>query len=97
MDPKKIAEFILEKIAGCRFVGISTDNEIFIEFTSNNEALEVIACNVLKENFPKASKVIVVVRPSIEQVTEMVEALNELLEEASYEQPKRPLLDIGEF
>lgn len=96
MDPKSIAEFIQENIMGCRLVGVSSDNEVFLEFDHEDEDLELGASKLLKEQFPEASKIVTIVRPSIPQMTEMVNALNKVLN-APEDKPKRPLLDIEEF
>jgi len=97
MDPKNIAEFIQENIMGCRLVGVSSDNEVFIEFDHEDLDLETGAVNLLKDKFPAASKIVSVVRPSIQQMTKMVDALNGLLKDAEETGAGKTLLDIGEF
>lgn len=96
MDPKNIAEFIQENTMGCHFVGISSDNEIFLEFDHDDEDLELGVSKLLKKKFPQVNKIVTIVRPSIIQMTEMVNELNTLLNEPE-EKSKNPLLDIGEF
>lgn len=96
MDPKRIAEFIQDNIMGCRLVGVSSDDEIFVEFDHDDPDLEMGASHLLKGTFPEASKIVTVVRPSIVQMTQMVDDLNKMLEEPE-DKPKGPLLDIGDF
>jgi len=97
MDPKSIAEFIQENIMGCHLVGVSSDNEVFVEFDHEDPDLETGASRLIKENFPSISTVVTVVRPSIKQMTQMVNDLNDLLQEHEDGNPSGPLLDIGGF
>jgi len=91
---KEIAEFISENIDGCKFVGISSDNEVFIEFSQSAPEREGAVATTIRTRFPYIEKVTVVIRPSIEEVKEMVDGLNKYLDE---EPKKKDLLDIGSF
>lgn len=95
---QSIANFTNEKIAGCRFVGISDDNEVFIEFEHNNQEWMQEAKSKLLQEFPEVKEVVSVVRPSIQTLTEMVEALNAIVDEPQPSKPREPdLLDIESF
>lgn len=91
---KEISEFIKANIMGCKFVGISSDNEVFVEFDHEDSDLESAAIKRIRDEFDYITKVTVVVRPSIEQIKQMVDGLNEVLDD---KQPKKNLLDIGNF
>lgn len=93
IDCKKIGTFIEDTIVGCRFVGISSDNEVFIEFEHDDESLQISAAELLRSEFPELSKVILVGRVNIKQAKETVDQLNQLLQE---EKPNSRL-DIGSF
>jgi hypothetical protein len=93
--PKQIGEFIRDNIMGCHFVGFSSDGEVFAEFDHEDEDLELAASRLLQETFPEVKKLVTVVRPSLREVQEMVEALNEALETPSPPKPK--LLGIDGF
>jgi len=92
---KEIAEFIQARLPGCKFVGISSDNEVFIECEYEDEEMTNGAALRIKREFSYITRVTVVVKPSIESVKEMVDGLNKFLEEE--EAPKKPLLGIGKF
>ncbi len=91
---KEIAEFINEYIDGCSFVGISSDNEVFIRFDRESPDRESAAGTAIRTRFPQVEKVIVVIQPSIGQVKQMVDDLNNFLEEPP---AKKGGLDIGSF
>jgi hypothetical protein len=91
---KEIAEFIKEYIDGCSFVGISSDNEVFIRFDRESPDRESAAGTAIQTRFPHVEKVIVVIQPSIGQVKQMVDDLNNVLEDSP---AKKDLLDIGSF
>jgi hypothetical protein len=91
---KEIAEFINEYIDGCSFVGISSDNEVFIRFDRESPDRESAAGMAIQTRFPHVEKVIVVIQPSIGQVKQMVDDLNNVLEDSP---AKKDLLDIGSF
>lgn len=91
---KEIVEFINEYIDGCSFVGISSDNEVFIRFDRESPDRESAAGTAIQTRFPHVEKVIVVIQPSIGQVKQMVDDLNKLLEEPP---AKKSGLDIGSF
>ncbi len=91
---KEVAEYIREHLTGCKFIGISDDNEVFVEFEYEDIEMQNGAALRIKREFSYITKVTVVVKPSIESVKEMVDALNDYLEE----KPKKDdLLDIGSF
>jgi len=92
---KEVAEFIKEHLIGCKFVGISSDNEVFVEFEYDDPEMQNGAALRLRREFSYLSKVTIVVRPSIEEVKQMVDDLNKFLDEKPSE--KNNLLDIGEF
>jgi len=95
---KEIVEFINEYIDGCSFVGISSDNEVFIRFDRESPDREAAAGTAIQTRFPHVEKVIVVIQPSIGQVKQMVDDLNKLLEDPPEEPPaKKSGLDIGSF
>ena len=92
---KEIAEYIQSHLTGCKFVGISSDNEVFVEFEYEEIEIQNGAALRIKREFPYISKVTVVIHPSIKDVTQMVDDLNTFLED---NQPKKGgLLDIEEF
>lgn len=92
---KEIAEYIKEHLTGCKFVGISDENEVFVEFEYEDLEMQNGAALRIKREFPYVSRVTVVIKPSIESVKQMVEDLNNYLEG---EEPKKDdLLDIGNF
>lgn len=93
---KEIGEYIRGHFPGCKFVGISSDNEVFVEFEHDDSDFQLGTSYRLREEFPYISKVTMVVKPSLEQVKQMVEELNQLLDEPA-KQPSKPLLGIGEF
>jgi hypothetical protein len=92
---KEIAEHIKEHLEGCKFVGISQDNEVFVECAYDDEEMQNGTALYLQAKFPYISKVIVVVKPALEDVKQMVDGLNKFLDDT---QPKKgDLLDIGRF
>lgn len=92
---KEVAEFIKEHLIGCKFVGISSDNEVFVEFEYDDPEMQNGAALRLRREFSYLSKVTIVVRPSIEEVKQMVDDLNVFLDEQPSKE--KELLDIGEF
>jgi hypothetical protein len=91
---KEVAEYIRTNLTGCKFVGISSDNEVFVEFEYDDLEMQNGAALRIKREFPFLSKVTVVIKPSIKEIKQMVDDLNELLEQP----PKKDdLLGIGEF
>lgn len=94
---KVFAEYIHENVPACKFVGLSTDGELFVEFEHNNSEYMKEAKAKLKEAFSELKDVIAVIKPSIAQLTQMVEELNTLLEEPAPAEDKSSLLDIGKF
>lgn len=93
--PKEIAEFLQVNVLGCHLVGVSNDNEVFVEFDHEDPLLERDAAVAIRKQFPEVTRVTVVVRPSITQLKEMIDALNQAVGEET--SPKKPLLDIGSF
>ncbi len=92
---KEISEYIRSHLTGCKFVGISRDGEVFVEFEYDDLEMQNGAALRIKREFSYISRVTVVVRPSSEEVKQMVEDLNTFLEE---DVPKKGnLLDIGKF
>ena len=61
---KEISEYIHTHLTGCQFVGISRDNEVFIELEYDVPEMENGAALRIKRELPYISKVIVVVQPS---------------------------------
>lgn len=91
---KEIAEFVKNNILGCKFVGISSDQEVFLEFDHDDSDLEKAAVDRIQRQFPQIVQVTSVVRPNMQQLAEMVETLNKFLED----EPKVPnLLTIQNF
>ena len=93
-NAKEIGKFINEEIEGCKFVGVSSDNEVFIEFEQDSLDRETYIGSIIRTRFPHIESVTVVVRPSIGQVKQMVDDLNIYLENTP---KKKDLLDIGDF
>lgn len=92
---KEIAEFIKAHLMGCKFVGISSDREVFVQFEYDDPEMQNGAALRIGREFTYISKVTVVVQPSIATVTKMVDELNAFLEDTP---PKRDdLLEIGSF
>ena len=77
---KEISEYIHTHLTGCHFVGISENNEVFIELEYDVPEMENGAALRIKREFPYISKVVVVAKPSIEEATQLVEGLNNFLE-----------------
>ena len=94
---KVIAEYINEKVPSCSFVGLSSDQEVFVEFKHTNTEYMTEAKAQIISSFPELKNVISVVKPSISEVTEMVKALNDLIDEERNPVKTKPLLDIGSF
>ena len=92
---REIGEHIRKHFMGCRFVGISSDNEVFVEFENDDLDIHIGTAQRLRELFPYISKVTTVVKPSLSQVKQMVDELNAVLAEP--ESTDAPLLGIGEF
>ncbi len=95
VDIKELGEFITDKIMGCKFVGLSSEGEVFVEFEHADGDLELAAAHTIRQKFPETTGVTVVVKTSISTVQKMVDELNEYLEG---DKPKKDdLLDIGKF
>ena len=92
---KEIAEYIQEHLMGCKFVGISSDNEVFVEFEYEDIEMQNGASLRIREEFSYIPKVTVVVKPSITDVKAMVDGLNKYLDEGV--PAKKDLMDIGSF
>ena len=92
---KEIAEYIQNHLMGCKFVGISSDKEAFVEFEYDDIEMQNGAALRIREEFPYLSRVTVVIRPSIKEVKQMVDGLNEYLDKDVPQ--KKDLLDIGNF
>lgn len=92
---REIGEYIRQHLVGCKFVGISSDNEVFVEFEYDDLEMQNGAALRIKREFPYISRVAVVVKPSIKDVKQMVDDLNKFLDKDSYKE--NHLLDIGEF
>lgn len=91
---KEVAEYINEHLTGCKFVGISDDNEVFVEFEYEDLEMQNGAALRIKREFSYITRVTVIVKPSIESVKQMIDDLNNYLEE----KPKKDnLLDIESF
>ncbi len=94
-DIKKFGDFITNTIVGCRFVGFSSEQELFIEFDYDDDALKLNAAQLLQAKFAEVKKVIIVERVDIARAKKMVDDLNKMLQETE-EKPKK-LLDIESF
>ena len=94
---KEIADFIVAKIKGCKFVGITDDGEVFVEFEHEIENLKLHAVQQIKEKFSNVSKVTFVEKLNIKKAKEMVDDLNRLLEQGVSEEEQSSLLKIGKF
>ena len=92
---KEIGEFIENTVAGCKFVGISSDGELFIEFEHDDDSLKLNAAEVLRSEFPEVTRVAFVERVNITQAKKMVDELNKFLGDS--EKKEKGLLDIGKF
>jgi hypothetical protein len=80
---KEISEYIHTHLTGCQFVGISRDNEVFIELEYGVPEMENGIALRIKREFPYISKVIVVVQPSEvlnDEAAQLVEGLNNSLD-----------------
>lgn len=94
---KEIADFIVAEIAGCKFVGIADDGEVFVEFDHENEDFKLQAAHKIREKFSNISKVSFVERLNIQKAKEMVDELNSLLEQEEGEGAQNNLLQIEKF
>ena len=96
IDIKKFGDFITNTIVGCRFVGFSSDQELFIEFEyEEDDDLKLNAALLLQSEFDEVKKVIIVERVNVNKAKAMVDDLNKMLRETE-EKPKQ-LLDIESF
>jgi len=101
-DPihKRLAVYADEEL-GCTFVGISNDKEVFISFIGEyTDEFESDTKSKIKDHFgDEVSQVATVVSVPIEEVTRMVDGLNQTIKEldAEEEKPKTELLNIGSF
>lgn len=77
---QEISEYIHTHLTGCHFVGISKDNEVFIELEYDVPEMQNGAALRIKKEFPYISKVVVVTKPSLEEATQLVERLNNFLD-----------------
>ncbi len=94
-DFKEIVDYIQSHLTGCKFVGISSDDEVFVEFEYDDIDMQNGAALRIKREFPYISRVTIVVKPSIVKVKQMVDDLNQVLED---NKPKKGnLLGIEEF
>lgn len=102
MDPtdpihKRLAEYIESEIMSCTFVGISGEKEVFLTFDHENETLEASAKKKIQNHFgEEITSLTTIISVSIEEVTKMVDQLNQVLEETQDVQ-KPDLLKIGSF
>lgn len=96
-DIKKFGDFIINTIVGCKFVGFSSDQELFVEFEYEDEALRLNTVELLQAEFPEIKKVIIVERVSMTQAKRMMDDLNKLLRELEEKKEPKQLLDIGNF
>ena len=93
---RDIDTWLRENIVGCRFVGLSEDQELFVEYDDPTPELETLVADRLRELFPKDVKTIIqVVKPSLIQLEASIRELNRLL--ANQEAPQEPLLQIEDF
>ncbi len=98
-DPiqKRIGEFVEAEIPKCSFVGISSDKEVFLSFKEVTPEEESAARKTLKEKFGDEIKTLAtVVSVSIDEVSQLVDGLNQALKE-DVPKEKPQLLDIGSF
>jgi hypothetical protein len=94
--PKRIADFVESEIPGCSFVGISSDKEVFVSFDPEGDSSESDATKKIADHFgPEISSVAVIVSVSLEEVTRLVDGLNQSLEKEISKKPE--LLNIGRF
>ena len=97
INPVPIGQWIRDNGQGMwKFVGVSNEDEVFLEnLTDASDEKQLEISRSLTAAFPEVSKTIFVVKPSLIQMEEMVENLNQLLRQE--EKPKRNLLGIGNF
>jgi len=96
VDIKEIAEYVKANVPGCKFVGLSDENEIFLELEEGNPELEAKIGRQVGGAFENCTKVTFVIKPSMESIQHMVDELNKVLDEEP--KPKKDdLLDIGSF
>jgi hypothetical protein len=93
--PQELGEWVDANLTGCSFVGVANDGEVFLRFDNEDASLQSSQSEHLRKRFPDIPKVTVVVQPSLEQVKQMVDDLNELLKQK--EEPKPDLLDLEDF
>jgi len=96
-DLTKFGNFITNTIVGCKFVGFSSDHELFIEFDYDDDALKLNAAQLLQAEFAEVKKVIIVERVNISQAKKMVDDLNKLLGEMEEKEKPKQLLGIESF
>lgn len=100
-DPihKRLAVYAEEEVR-CTFVGLSDEKEVFISFEGEyTDEFEATAKNKIKDHFgDEITTIATVVSVSMEEVTRMVDGLNQTIEELEKEEkPKTDLLNIGSF
>lgn len=96
INPMVIGEWIKNNGEGFwKFVGVSDKQEVFVENLKDlGEPEQLFFNRALKFTFPEISKTIFVVKPSLTQMEEMVQQLNQLLRQ---EEAAPNLLGIGSF
>lgn len=97
---KKYGDFITNTIVGCKFVGLSSDKELFIEFEYENDSLKLNAIELLQMEFSEIKKVVIVEKININKAKKMVDNLNEILRKLKEEEQEKKssnLLNITNF
>ena len=89
---EEINAWLQTHVKDCRFIGISSDHEVFVEYKNPDTELELVVEEKIKETFPHIGKVVSVVVPSLKQLEETIEGLNKIL--AGEKKPQKPLLQI---
>ena len=83
LDIKKFGDFIKNTIVGCSFVGFSSDQELFVQFEHEDDALKLNATELLMVEFPEIKKITIVERVNLTQAKMMLDDLNKALGEVS--------------
>ncbi len=87
-DPihKRLAEFVQDKITGGTFIGISNEKEVFLSFEGLTLEDESAAKTTVKGYFgDEITTIATIVSVSMEEVTHMVDGLNNVLKDLEEE------------
>ena len=86
--PQELGTWVANNLTGCKFVGVSSDGEVFLRFDNEDIGLQASQVQCFHKHFTDVPEVTTVLSPTIPQVTRMVNDLNKMLEKETT--PKDP-------